>query len=471
MPTNLDGGRAIGIVPPQRDRQMRIAICSPDGLGDFILREPLFTSLAAAGHELCVYVRPHALTSAPLVAPGAVALSLDTDAYQPPTQEGEESVQDLARRLQKFAPELLIVAPFQWTWVEERIAALLRGVPTLGFSGGRYPVSLSGLSESPPWTKVIPVAENTHECEKARLIAASLGVVAELQAPTIRVGESEFALASQWLDERGLKPQEYWLGCVGQSSRNESRNWVTDRWAALLKHASDRHGTTFVFAGTEDELTATEEIRRLSGVRAVLLTGTPDQFDLLAGVTALASGYVGRDTGMMHLAAALHLPVFAVMGGGTWPRFLPQSPRSRAVTLDVPCKGCGWVCHLSRSYCIKDIPLAAATNAFDDLLQGGEGNLVVTARRSEELAAEMEIDAAVQGRRRWNLLCQRQSVVEVQSHTINHLQQQNSELRRNLKKTRPLLFCLLRLQAGLAKALRKLSSLPRRFRVTSNRSR
>ena len=54
--------------------------------------------------------------------------------------------------------------------------------------------------------------------------------------------------------------------------------------------------------------------------------------------------YLGNDTGAMHLAAALGVPVTAVFGGGTWPRFVPAAVCGEAVVHPLPCFGCGWDC-------------------------------------------------------------------------------------------------------------------------------
>jgi hypothetical protein len=91
---------------------------------------------------------------------------------------------------------------------------------------------------------------------------------------------------------------------------------------------------------------------------------------VLIGLTARSAGYVGRDTGPMHIAAALGRPVLAVFGGGTWPRFLPQVDPSVALAVGVPCVGCGWTCHLPQSYCIKDVPVGEVLQAMKDLESG-----------------------------------------------------------------------------------------------------
>jgi hypothetical protein len=116
--------------------------------------------------------------------------------------------------------------------------------------------------------------------------------------------------------------------------------------------------------------------------------------DLLIGVTALARGYVGRDAGPLHLAAALDKPVLGLYGGGTWPRFTPPARRACVLTVEAPCRGCGWNCHLSDSHCVKAIPIEAVHAALDELEAGlPEGVHIRMLPRTPELVAQMEAEA------------------------------------------------------------------------------
>lgn len=77
-------------------------------------------------------------------------------------------------------------------------------------------------------------------------------------------------------------------------------------------------------------------------MRARIWTGGPGQLAILLGLLALSRLYVGNDTGPMHCAAALGVPVVARFGGGHWPRFVRRARRSFCATQQLPCTGCGW---------------------------------------------------------------------------------------------------------------------------------
>jgi hypothetical protein len=100
----------------------------------------------------------------------------------------------------------------------------------------------------------------------------------------------------------------------------------------------------------------------------------------LLGLTQLSAGYVGHDTGPMHVAAAMNKPALAVFGGGTWPRFRPAVTPSVALLVGVPCVGCGWVCAFEQPYCIKSVPadevLRAATGLEEGRVIGREARVL-----------------------------------------------------------------------------------------------
>src|SRR5262245_8045939 len=99
---------------------------------------------------------------------------------------------------------------------------------------------------------------------------------------------------------------------------------------------------------------------------------TGAHLDTLLGLLGLSNGYIGHDTGPMHMAAALHKPVLAVFGGGHWPRFLPAAPASRVLTASVPCIGCGWNCPFEKPYCVHALQSADVLAALNDLTESTE---------------------------------------------------------------------------------------------------
>ena len=90
---------------------------------------------------------------------------------------------------------------------------------------------------------------------------------------------------------------------------------------------------------------------------------------MLAALSSLAKVYVGNDTGPMHIAAAVGIPVVGIFGGGTWPRFLPQASLAASVAGEMPCFGCGWSCLFADAPCLRLVGVDDVTEAVDSVLR------------------------------------------------------------------------------------------------------
>src|SRR3712207_3216204 len=101
---------------------MRILWSNPDTIGDMVLRQPLYRALREAGHELLSGVRSSVLPVVPYVAPGAATLVLPGEVYRDDLDQHWETFADLFREAREWRPGALLVAPYQWTRFEEKLA-------------------------------------------------------------------------------------------------------------------------------------------------------------------------------------------------------------------------------------------------------------------------------------------------------------------------------------------------------------
>ncbi len=92
-----------------------------------------------------------------------------------------------------------------------------------------------------------------------------------------------------------------------------AKRWPADRFAALARILQDRHGLEIaVTGGVEDRLSA-QVVQSAVSRPAADLTGRTTLRELL-GVIRAAAVFVTNDTGPMHMANALRVPVVAVFG-------------------------------------------------------------------------------------------------------------------------------------------------------------
>jgi ADP-heptose:LPS heptosyltransferase/glycosyltransferase involved in cell wall biosynthesis/SAM-dependent methyltransferase len=355
-------------------RPMRILVSNPDTIGDLVLRQPLFNALLREGHELTLIVRASVAALIPYVAPGAKQIVLPEEVYRDDLPAHWDQFAQTFAAARAVAPDMLVIAPFQWTLFEEKLAEELPGARRIGMNGRLYRGDPhAGRSrESKLWfDNVAAVNEDQPEVEKnAALAAVVLGHPVQLGRPKLSPDQSSLERATANLGQLGLAPNQFWIAAVAGARHVQLKQWDPQGWGKVLGHWSAKFGRRFLFVGLPEERPTIETVRSAMGEQAdhgVMPVDEQASLDHLIAMTALAAGYVGHDTGPMHLAAALGKPALAVFGGGTWPRFVPDVEPSCSIMVGVPCTGCGWVCGFAKPHCIQDVPVAQVMQAVEDM--------------------------------------------------------------------------------------------------------
>ena len=381
---------------------MRILISNPDTIGDMVLRQPLYQALSQAGHELVVIVRATVVPLMPFVAPAARVITLPFEVYRDDLPEHLGEFSEVFRQAREFEPEALVVAPYQWTLFEERLAEELPNVRRYGMNGrlyrgdphaGRAPESRLRFDE------IAEVEEDRPEVEKyAALASKILGHLPMACDPRLQADLESVEKARQALQRLGLEPDGYWIAAVAGTTHVSLKQWKPQAWGEVFSHWASGYGRRFLMVGLADERPMLERVRDAMGDQAdrgMICTGADGELSHLIALIALSRGYAGHDTGPMHIAAALGKPVLAVFGGGTWPRFVPAVTPGCSITVGVSCAGCGWSCVFPRAYCIDAVPTEMVKQAVDDLEAGK-----ITSRETrvspvgEELQSRMLREAA-----------------------------------------------------------------------------
>jgi ADP-heptose:LPS heptosyltransferase len=357
---------------------MRIAVCNPDNLGDLLLRQPMFAALRQAGHQLLLVVRDFVAPLARDLFPDAEIAIAPGNPYTRNYTLDSTLGRELIGRVQHFAPDLFVVAAYQYTSLDQLLAAALPHVDTIGFSGHLYQPFASVTSPSTlNFFSRVAVPVDMPEAQKNELLCGTiLGRPVSLPPPVLQASAEGRQLADARLRRLGLRETAYWVVCAGDGPPQGLRNWEIEKWIDLCRRLIDEYGLRILFIGTEGEHESTSAIQTGLGRAATFTATITDQTVTISELVSLidgTEGYIGKDTGPMHFAAALGKPVVAVFGGGNWPRFVPQARTGAALTVDMPCQGCYWFCRLEHSYCVKAIPVAAVFEAASAAIRGAGG--------------------------------------------------------------------------------------------------
>ena len=352
---------------------MKATIGSPDGLGDFILRLPLIEALLAAGYRLQVVMRPPAADFAKMLLPEAEILFLDNCPYNSETKKLRHPFRRELGEIRRFGPDLYIASAFQLNFFDEVFA---EEAPDIRIAGFRTEEDFwpSDTSKDPHemaagFAITVSVPSAMPEVEKNRRLAEALtgtscGRVAA-RPPSAEAMES----AHRVLGRHGLAGQKFTVVCAGSRPGLLKKDWGEANWEALFCEIGPETQAPFIFFGNPKESSSIERLRAAlpASVHSVNLASEPPALDVSYALLSMASSYLGRDSGVMHMAALSGIPLLAVFAGGHWPRFLPDAAKGIVLTREAPCRGCNFHCPFPEPWCVKTVPVDAVVRAWREL--------------------------------------------------------------------------------------------------------
>jgi heptosyltransferase-2 len=171
----------------------------------------------------------------------------------------------------------------------------------------------------------------------------------------------------------GLGSGKSLVGLNAGAEYGPAKRWPLKRFAEAARGLAQRTGCHFVlFGGKADQTLAEDLIRRLQGLPVTSLAGATTLAELLAAL-ALCRVVITNDTGPMHLAAALGVPVVTPFGS-TSPELtgpgLPGDPRHHLLLGSASCAPCFLRQCPVDFRCMDSIPADRVVSAALEVLSG-----------------------------------------------------------------------------------------------------
>ncbi|HWP56300.1 MAG TPA: glycosyltransferase family 9 protein [Candidatus Acidoferrales bacterium] len=153
----------------------------------------------------------------------------------------------------------------------------------------------------------------------------------------IEVGPAASAWAQAYAMRHGLAGKEVLVIAPGSGARE--KNWPAAAYAQLARawERAARHAAVAVLGPAEEE---NAEIARAFALNERVVRGV--SLGEIAALFRLSHVYVGNDSGMTHLAAALGVPTIAIFGPTDSAVWAPRGPQVRILSLGVECSPCDY---------------------------------------------------------------------------------------------------------------------------------
>lgn len=204
----------------------------------------------------------------------------------------------------------------------------------------RIPVRVGYIKEGRGWllTHKLPLPTSvTHRLEHNARLGDLLNVDARGILPQIYLADEEAQKSQDLLKHLGLTASGYVVMVVGSIS--PTRRWFHDRFAEVVKRIAIELKLAVIIVGGPDDIAAGESVMRLSGGLARNLAGRTSLRETI-WLMRSAKAMVTNDTGPMHVASAIGIPVVTWYGAANEDEIAPPSPNTSILNVRVPCSPC-----------------------------------------------------------------------------------------------------------------------------------
>ncbi len=244
------------------------------------------------------------------------------------------------------------------------------------------PIRIGFRSDHRGWllSHSLDVPSGRHHVEQFLCIAESLGCDISDRRLSFHLDQKSRDAAWSFLVRTGVASSPLRVAFHPGASK-PPRGWHPERLAEVAKSLVRSRGARPLLLGSERDLSTLEAMARLVGAAAVL---PPRRQSLreMAAVLERCHLLVCNDSGPMHVAAALRIPVVAVFGPGHPERTSPYADPTlyRVVTAGYPCSPCRQdffseciPAPSGKPYCLEDVPVRAVGEACEQLLDSLPG--------------------------------------------------------------------------------------------------
>ncbi|CAN5119876.1 lipopolysaccharide heptosyltransferase II [soil metagenome] len=340
---------------------MNILVVAPNWIGDAIMAQPLLRRLRAqhANARICVLAPPH-------VAPAVQCMAEVDEVIIESLGHGRLQLRQrwqLARRFGKRVPRFSMAYLLPNSLKSALVPWLARIPERIGYIGESRKTVLTRWLPNPPKRGHRPPIAASYAALAGPLPAGFDAVGAD--RPHLSVTAAAAAIAKA----RYVGAAPLTIGFCPGAEYGPAKRWPPEHFAALADLIVARYPQARIAClGGPGDREIAQAIDAATQVPIINLCGqTPlgDAIALIAGLNVVVS----NDSGLMHVAAGLDVPLVAVFGS-TDPRHTPpHSPLAAVARIDIACSPCfERVCPLGHLRCLRELAPERVMELFESRL-------------------------------------------------------------------------------------------------------
>lgn len=210
--------------------------------------------------------------------------------------------------------------------------------------------------------------EKTHSVEQQLALLGWTGVpVTDRPATRLAIVPEAAASVARRLREAGVDDGVAFV-LIHPAAAFDTKTWAAENFARVVEYLAER-GLAAVAVAAPNEAQVIADLR--SHARAPLVSFTDLRLPEITALAARAALFVGNDSGVAHIAAAVRVPQVVVFGSSNVAHWRPwvQGP-AEVVREEMPCAPCpGYTCaEFGAPECIRRVPVTRVVAAVERML-------------------------------------------------------------------------------------------------------
>ena len=306
-----------------------ILVRGTNWIGDVIMSLPAITAL----RESCPQARITVLAK-PWVA-DVYELCGDVDDVMifrsPGIHDGIAGKVRLARELQSRNFDVAILLQ---NAIEAAIITALARIPLRA----GYNTDGRGLLLTHPVRRKRGIKE-LHQVEYYLEMVRSLGVPSSTKTVALRPHEADCFRAEALLRDHGIGEKDLLIGLAPGAAYGPAKMWFPERFAAVADRLADASSAHVLLFGSGGDAPQTQKVRDHAKHSVIDLAGKTSLRETIA-LMARCSLFISNDSGLMHIAGALNVPLIAIFGSTNPVATSPPGENSIVIRKNVSCSPC-----------------------------------------------------------------------------------------------------------------------------------
>jgi lipopolysaccharide heptosyltransferase II len=189
------------------------------------------------------------------------------------------------------------------------------------------------------------------------MVRDTLGIyiIEEASYSGLEIGNQHRDRMHSWLHERRARHGSPLIALAPIAAYGPAKEWPTDRYTSLIDQLAQRFNAECVIVGASSERPRCETLAAATHSNPLIAAGDISLGELIA-LLSFCDGFVGNDSGAMHLAGSLGIPTVGLFGSTNPIRTGALGPKVHSLIHRVSCNPClARTCRFEHYECLNAI--------------------------------------------------------------------------------------------------------------------